>query len=65
MAKYAGAVTMYFISKKLKRRHHIDNEREALYNAANEWVAALGGRKFLGELVFAGVGRSGRRCDLP
>eukprot|EP00897_Mesotaenium_endlicherianum_P005323 jgi/Mesen1/4819/ME000243S04001 len=48
MAKYSGAASMYFISKRLKKRHNIENERESLYKAAEEWMENLKGRKFLG-----------------
>ncbi|KAF3796492.1 Prostaglandin E synthase 2 [Nymphaea thermarum] len=46
--KYAGAAAMYFVSKKLKKRHNITDERAALYEAAETWVEALDGRDFLG-----------------
>ncbi|XP_043808845.1 prostaglandin E synthase 2 isoform X2 [Manihot esculenta] len=39
VAKYAGAAAMYFVSKKLKKRHNITDERAALYEAAETWVA--------------------------
>lgn len=48
MAKYGGAAAMYFVSKKLKKKHNITDERAALYGAAEQWVDALKGRKFLG-----------------
>ncbi|KAM7517288.1 hypothetical protein LguiA_006871 [Lonicera macranthoides] len=48
VAKYAGAAAMYFVSKKLKKKHHITDERAALYEAAETWVDALKGREFLG-----------------
>lgn len=48
MAKYGGAAAMYFVSKKLKKKHNITDERAALYGAAEQWVDALNGRKFLG-----------------
>lgn len=48
MAKYAGAAAMYFVSKKLKKRHNITDERAALYEAAEKWVDALNGQQFLG-----------------
>lgn len=50
MAKYVGAAAMYLISKRLKSRHHLqDDVREDLYAAANKWVAAVGGeRPFMG-----------------
>ncbi|KAF5739327.1 prostaglandin E synthase 2 [Tripterygium wilfordii] len=48
VAKYAGAMAMYFVSKKLKKRHNITDEREALYEAVETWIDALEGREFLG-----------------
>ncbi|KAG9135352.1 hypothetical protein Leryth_007123 [Lithospermum erythrorhizon] len=47
-AKYAGAVAMYFVSKKLKKKYNITDERASLYEAAETWVDALNGRDFLG-----------------
>ncbi|RZC73726.1 hypothetical protein C5167_049206 [Papaver somniferum] len=47
VTKYAGAATMFFVSKKLKKKHNITDERAALYEAANTWVEALKGRDFL------------------
>ncbi|CAI9101675.1 OLC1v1039053C1 [Oldenlandia corymbosa var. corymbosa] len=47
-AKYAGAVAMYFVSKRLKKKYNITDERAALYEAAETWVDALDGRDFLG-----------------
>ncbi|KAJ9540110.1 hypothetical protein OSB04_026616, partial [Centaurea solstitialis] len=46
--KYAGAAAMYFVSKKLKKKYNITDERAALYEAAETWVNALDGREFLG-----------------
>ncbi|XP_077706965.1 prostaglandin E synthase 2 isoform X2 [Canis aureus] len=50
VAKYMGAAAMYFISKRLKSRHHLqDDVREDLYEAADKWVAAVGkDRPFMG-----------------
>ncbi|XP_060056246.1 prostaglandin E synthase 2 isoform X1 [Erinaceus europaeus] len=50
LAKYMGAAAMYLISKRLKSRHHLqDDVREDLYEAANKWVAAVGkDRPFMG-----------------
>ncbi|KAA8528767.1 hypothetical protein F0562_036122 [Nyssa sinensis] len=48
IAKYTGAAAMYFVSKKLKKKHNITDERVALYEAAETWVDALKGREFLG-----------------
>ncbi|KAF5934230.1 hypothetical protein HYC85_030401 [Camellia sinensis] len=46
--KYAGAAAMYFVSKNLKKKYNITDERAALYEAAETWVDALNGRDFLG-----------------
>ncbi|PAN30078.1 hypothetical protein PAHAL_5G271400 [Panicum hallii] len=46
--KYAGAAAMYMVSKKLKKKYNITDERASLYDAANTWVEALNGREFLG-----------------
>jgi microsomal prostaglandin-E synthase 2 len=46
--KYAGAAAMYFVSKKLKKKYNITDERASLYEAAETWVDALNGREFLG-----------------
>ncbi|EXB60646.1 Prostaglandin E synthase 2 [Morus notabilis] len=48
IAKYGGAAAMYFVSKKLKKRHNITDERAAFYEAVETWVDALKGRQFLG-----------------
>jgi len=50
IAKYSGAAAMYMVSKKLKKRHNITDERAALYEAAETWVDALKGRPFCGKL---------------
>ncbi|KAJ4848374.1 hypothetical protein Tsubulata_020441 [Turnera subulata] len=47
-AKYVGAAAMYFVSKKLKKKYNITDERKALYDSAETWVQALNGRDFLG-----------------
>ncbi|OMO99813.1 hypothetical protein CCACVL1_03613 [Corchorus capsularis] len=46
--KYAGAAAMYFVSKNLKKKYNITDERATLYEAAETWVDALNGRNFLG-----------------
>ncbi|KAI5562133.1 hypothetical protein BDE02_15G034000 [Populus trichocarpa] len=46
--KYAGAAAMYFVSKNLKKKYNITDERAALYEAVETWVDALNGREFLG-----------------
>ncbi|XP_036863979.2 prostaglandin E synthase 2 isoform X3 [Manis javanica] len=50
VAKYMGAAAMYLISKRLKSRHHLqDDVRKDLYEAADKWVAAVGkDRPFMG-----------------
>ncbi|XP_020085501.1 prostaglandin E synthase 2 isoform X1 [Ananas comosus] len=46
--KYAGAAAMYMVSKKLKKKYNITDERAALYEAAETWTKALDGKDFLG-----------------
>ncbi|KAK1276743.1 hypothetical protein QJS04_geneDACA004184 [Acorus gramineus] len=46
--KYAGATAMYFVSKKLKKRHNIQDERKALYDAVETWIGGLSDRLFMG-----------------
>ncbi|KAM3968561.1 prostaglandin E synthase Su(P) [Aphomia sociella] len=50
---YGGAAAMWIIAKRLKARHNIkDDVRQSLYDAANEWTAAVkkkGSRFFGGE----------------
>ncbi|KAG8052595.1 hypothetical protein GUJ93_ZPchr0001g29244 [Zizania palustris] len=46
--KYAGAAAMYVVSKKLKKKYNITDERASLYGSANTWTEALDGRDFLG-----------------
>lgn len=46
--KYAGAGAMYFVSKKLKKKHNITDPRASLYEAAETWTKALGGKDFMG-----------------
>lgn len=41
---------MYFVSKNLKKKYNITDERQALYDAAETWVDALNGQEFLGTL---------------
>lgn len=49
--KYFGAAAMYVIGKRLKKRHNIVDERASLYDAADEWVKALDGRQYMGNLL--------------
>jgi microsomal prostaglandin-E synthase 2 len=46
--KYIGATAMFFIGKRLKKRHNITDERASLYEAAEQWVKALDNRTFMG-----------------
>lgn len=39
---------MFLISKRLKKRHGIEDERKAMIDAFNEFLNAKGDRKFLG-----------------
>ncbi|XP_072841230.2 prostaglandin E synthase 2 [Pogona vitticeps] len=49
-AKYFGAIAMFFIGKRLKKKHQLhDDVREDLYKAANDWVKVVGAdRAFMG-----------------
>ncbi|GMR33858.1 hypothetical protein PMAYCL1PPCAC_04053, partial [Pristionchus mayeri] len=49
LAVYCGAAAMWGLSKRLKKRHNIDDERAAMKEACDKWMAALGPtRKFMG-----------------
>ncbi|MFH4978983.1 hypothetical protein AB6A40_005692 [Gnathostoma spinigerum] len=49
IAIYLGAVAMHIISKRLKKRHEIVDERQSLLDACNKWMDALGSnRPFMG-----------------
>ena len=62
-AKYVGALSMFLISKNLKRRYQLrEDVRESLYECCNKWTYALGDRRFMGgetpnlaDLVSGGV----------
>lgn len=41
VARYIGAGAMYLISKKLKTKYEIDDPREALYRAVDEYLATM------------------------
>ncbi|CAJ0943198.1 unnamed protein product, partial [Mesorhabditis belari] len=43
-----GATVMYFIGKRLKKKHNIVDERQSLHDACEKWMDALGSRKFMG-----------------
>lgn len=45
MVIYVGATAMYFIGKRLKKRHMLkDDVRTSLYDACNEWSKAVHGK---------------------
>ncbi|CAI5732971.1 unnamed protein product [Hyaloperonospora brassicae] len=49
LSKYVGAMVMYVIAKRAKKKYGIDDERLALYSALNSWVDAIGDKRlFLG-----------------
>ncbi|CAI4221541.1 unnamed protein product [Auanema sp. JU1783] len=49
LAVYVGAAAMWALSKRLKKKHNIDDERTALRDACNAWMDAIGpNRKFMG-----------------
>ncbi|CAI2351075.1 unnamed protein product [Caenorhabditis sp. 36 PRJEB53466] len=49
LAVYVGAAAMFLLSKTLKKKHNISDEREELRKACRDWMAAIGpNRKFLG-----------------
>ncbi|KAE9550256.1 hypothetical protein FO519_006534 [Halicephalobus sp. NKZ332] len=49
LAIYIGAMAMYGISKRLKKRHNIDDERKAMMDACDLWMKSKGeSRKFMG-----------------
>lgn len=50
MAKYCGAIVMYFLSKRLKRKYNLKEDvRQSLYDYCTEWVEAVGkDRNFMG-----------------
>ncbi|GAB4820004.1 hypothetical protein N2152v2_007050 [Parachlorella kessleri] len=48
-ARIVGATMMWGLSGKLKKKYNVEgNVRDNLYKSANEWVEALGDRRFLG-----------------
>jgi len=49
-AKYVGAVAMYIIGRRLKKRHRLrDDVRSSLYSETRKWTKAIGKeRKFMG-----------------
>ncbi|CAB3406463.1 unnamed protein product [Caenorhabditis bovis] len=49
LAVYIGAAAMFLLSKTLKKKHNIVDEREELRKACREWMEAIGpSRQFLG-----------------
>ena len=50
LGKYIGALSMYCVAKRLKKRHHISGDpRDAIYKDGRKWMGAIGdNRKYLG-----------------
>jgi len=49
MTRMFGSATMYVIGKRMPKKYDIQGDlREALYQAANEWIDAIGNKDFLG-----------------
>uniref|UniRef100_A0A7S1T8I6 Prostaglandin E synthase 2 n=1 Tax=Compsopogon caeruleus TaxID=31354 RepID=A0A7S1T8I6_9RHOD len=68
--RLVGATSMYFIGKRMKKKYGIEDERQALYSAVDNWIDALGQKDFLGgdtpnkaDLAVFGVLRSLRNFD--
>ena len=49
-AKYIGAVGMYMLSKRLKKKYNLDDDvRESMYRYCDTWMKAVGNdRQFMG-----------------
>ena len=48
-AQVIGATVMFMLASRLKERYKLkDDVRESLYDCGNDWMAAVGDRKFLG-----------------
>ena len=48
-ARIVGATMMWGLSNKLKKKYNVEGDvRESLYECANDWVLAVGERKFMG-----------------
>lgn len=70
---YVGATAMYLISKRLKKRHNLnDDVRQDIYNACNSWINELTARKLkylggdkpnLADLAFYGALTSMEGCQ--
>ena len=52
LIRVVGAAAMRFAASKIKTKHGIEDERKALYAAAELWVGELGGRRFRGGDAF-------------
>lgn len=70
--RYSGAVAMYFVGKKIKKKYGIGEPRAAIYEAVDKWTGAVreGGGKFLGggkpdtaDLAMFGVLRAIEKFD--
>lgn len=49
MVIYVGAAAMYFVGKRLKKKHNLkENVRLSFYDECNKWVKNLDGNTFAG-----------------
>ena len=70
-ARVVGATMMWTLSNRLKKKYKVEGDvREVLYECANEWVDAVGEKKFMGgdapnlaDLAVFGVMRSVTSTD--
>jgi len=46
--QYIGGALMYVVSKRIKKKNNIVDERQAVYQAISTWLAEVGEREFLG-----------------
>lgn len=68
---YVGAAAMYFVGKRLQKRHGLkDDVRESLYDACKEWLKEVGKNRFhggndpnLADLAVYGVLNAIEGCD--
>eukprot|EP00040_Diaphanoeca_grandis_P023861 m.130350 g.130350 ORF g.130350 m.130350 type:complete len:339 (-) comp29473_c0_seq4:85-1101(-) len=50
LSRYVGAVAMFTLSKRVwNKKYNIQNPREELYSALDDWIEAVGENRFLGQ----------------
>ena len=49
--QWVGATAMWAAQGKIKKKYNIDNEREALFKALEDWTNALGDKPYCGGKV--------------